>query len=109
MLIVGSVSHLVLTKRHVPNCHIKEIIGIVCLFKACDLHIGIRVKLPCDSSGNSVQLHTIKPALLHILRQHTEKVADTHCRLQDVAFGKAHSFHRIINRLDDNRACVVGI
>ena len=43
MLIVGSVCHLVLTERHVSDCHIKEIIGIVRLFKACDLHIGIRV------------------------------------------------------------------
>ena len=43
MLIIGSVSHLVLTKRHISDCNIKEIIWIVCLFKACDLHIGIRV------------------------------------------------------------------
>ena len=43
MLIIGSVCHLVLTERHVSYCHIKEIIWIVSLFKACDLHIGIRV------------------------------------------------------------------
>ena len=32
-----------MTEWHVSDCHIKEIIGIVRLFKACDLHIGIRV------------------------------------------------------------------
>ena len=43
MLIIGAVCHLILTERHISDCHIKEIIGIVRLFKASDFHIGIRV------------------------------------------------------------------
>ena len=43
MLIVGSVCYLVLTKWHVSNCNIKEIVWIICLFKSCNFHIGIRV------------------------------------------------------------------
>ena len=81
LLVIGFIGHLVLSERHVSDCHIEEIVWIVRLFKACDLHIGFRIKLSCDTSGNPVQLHAIQPALLHLLRQHTEKVSGSHCRL----------------------------
>ena len=59
--------------------------------------------------GNRVQLHTVQTAVSHFLRHHTEEVAHTHRRLQNIAGLKAHAPHRFIDGLDNRRAGVVGV
>ena len=81
ILIILLICHLILSERHVTHCHIKKVIGIICFFKTCDFNIRFRIKLLCYPSGNPIKLHSIKPAFLHLLRQHTKEISDTHCRL----------------------------
>ncbi len=76
--VIPFVRHFVISKRHIANDNIKEIIRIICLFKSCDLYICFGIELFCNPSGNIVKFHTIQPALLHFLRQHTKKIPDAH-------------------------------
>lgn len=41
MFVILLVCHLVLSKWHISDCHIKEIVRIICLFKACDFNVSI--------------------------------------------------------------------
>ena len=81
VFIILFIGYLVLSEWHVADCNIKEIIGIIRFFKTCDFNIHFRIKLLCYPSGNPIKLHSIKSAFLHLLRQHTEEISDTHCRL----------------------------
>ena len=65
VFIILLICHLILTKRNISDCHIKEIIRIIGLFKAFDLHICLRIKLFCNPSGNAVKLHSIQSAFFH--------------------------------------------
>ena len=70
------VSDLVRAKGHVADSQIEEILP-VCVFKACDGNVGLRVKVLCDPAGNAVQLHAVQPAVVHAFRQKSEEIADT--------------------------------
>ena len=62
--IILTVIDLVCTKWHISDCHVKEIIGIICLLKTFDLNIGIRIEQLCNSAADAVQFHTIKFGLV---------------------------------------------
>ena len=109
IFIILPVRHLVLAERHISHRHVKKIVRVVRLFKAGDLNIGFRVKLLRNPPGDPIQFHAVQPALLHILRQHTEEIADTHCRLQYISFFKPHMFQGFIDTADNHGACVMGI
>ena len=61
------------------------------------------IKLAGDASGEIVQLHAIELAAAHAFRQHTEKIADTAGRLQNVALREAHLPQGGIDAADDHR------
>ena len=81
IFVILPVCHLILTERHIAHRHVKEIVRIVRLFKAGDFNICFWVELFCNPPCDPVKLHTIKPAFLHLFRQHTEEIPDAHCRL----------------------------
>ena len=64
ILVILAVIHFIGTKRDISDCHIKEVIGIIGLFKSFDLDICVWIKQFCDSSADAVQFHSIKPGLL---------------------------------------------
>ena len=107
--VISLVCHLVLSERHVSDGCIKEIVGIIRFFKTRDLHISLRVKLSCDPSGDTVQLHPVKAAFRHRIRQHAKEISDAHGRLQNIAPGKSHLFHGFVHAADNDRAGVMGV
>ena len=107
-LVVGFVVDLILTERHIADGKVKEVTPIVGLKASyCDVRLGI--ELLCDAPGNRVQLHAVQTAVSHFLRQHTEEIAHTHRRLQNISGLKSHTAHRFIDGLNDRRAGVVGV
>ena len=107
-LVVGTVVDLILPERYIANGYIIEITSIRG-FKACHGDVGAWIKLLCNTTGDRIQLHAVKAAVLHFLRQTAEKVADTHGGLQNIARFKAHSVQRFIDGMDNGGAGVVGV
>ena len=62
-----------------------------------------------NASGDAVQFHTIQAAVLHGVRQHPEKVADTHAGFQNIAATESHFFYCIIDGTDNGGAGIVCI
>jgi len=50
IFVVLWIKYLVITKWHISNNHIKEVIRICGILKSCDTDIGILIKLLCNSS-----------------------------------------------------------
>ena len=76
-LVVSSVVYLILSERHVADGKIIEI-SPVRRFKSSNGDICLRIELLGNSAGNAVQFHAVELAVLHLLRQAAEEVADTH-------------------------------
>ena len=107
-LVIGFISNLILTERHIANGKVKEVPAVSGLKAAyCDVRLGI--ELLCDAPGNRVQLHAVQTAVSHFLRQHTEEIAHTHRWLQNISGLKSHTAHRFIDGLNDRRAGVMGV
>ena len=107
-LAVGFVVDLILTKRYIADDKVIEVTPVGSLKAAyCDVRLGI--ELLCDAPGNMVQLHAVQTAVSHFLRQHTEEIAHTHRRLQNISGLKSHTAHRFIDGLNDRRAGVMSI
>ena len=50
ILVVLWIKNLIITKWHISDNHIKEVIRISGILKSCDADIGILIKLLCNSS-----------------------------------------------------------
>ena len=107
-LVVGAVVDLILPERYIANGYIIEIASIRG-FKARHGDVGAGIKLLCNAAGDRIQLHAVKTAVLHFLRQTAEKIADAHGGLQNITRFKAHSVQRIIDGMDNGGAGVVGV
>ena len=97
MAVIFLIHNAVVSKRHIADHHIKEIIGVGCLFKTINGNRCFLVKLFGNKPGDAIQLHTVQSAVLHFLRQHTEEIADTHGRLQNISALKSHLRQGIIH------------
>ena len=58
---------------------------IVRHFKAHHLDFSVRIEFLSDTPTDGVQLHSIEIAVSHGVREHPEKVTDTHCRFQNIS------------------------
>ena len=85
IFVVLWIKYLVITKWHISDNHIKEVVRISGILKSCDADIGILIELLCDSARYAVQLHSIQSALLHGLRHASKEVSNAHRRLQYIA------------------------
>ena len=107
-LVVGFVVDLILTERYIADGKVKEVTPVGGLKAAyCDVRLGI--ELLCDAPGNRVQLHAVQTAVSHFFRQHTEEIAHTAGRLQDVASLKTHAAHGLIDGPDYRGTGVVRV
>ncbi len=107
-LIIGFIPNLILTKRNITHRQIVEI-PPVGGFKPGHGDVGLGIELFCNTPADGIQLHAVQTAVSHFLRQHTEEIAHTAGRLQNVAGLKSHAAHGFINCFDDRRAGVVGV
>lgn len=90
IFIVFLVQYLKIAKGNIADCHIKEAVRHLHLFKTGNGNAAVLVKLLGDSSADRVDLHTVGFAAVHAVRHHANEVADTAGRLQNVALTKAH-------------------
>ena len=95
-LIIGLIADTVVAKGHVAHGQIIEI-AAVGGFKTCHLDFCLRIQLLRNAPGDGIQFHTIQPASQHGIWQHTEEIADTHRRLQNIAFLKSHTVQCFID------------
>ena len=107
-LIIGFVPNLILTKRNITHRQIVEI-PPVGGFKPGHGDVGLGIELFCNTPADGIQLHAVQTAVSQFLRQHTEEIAHTAGRLQNVAGLKSHASYGFINCFDDRRAGVMGI
>ena len=107
-LVVSPVIHLIVSKRHIPDRKIEEVLAVGCL-KARHGDVGFGIELLGDTPADAVQLHAVQSAAAHFLRQHPEEVADAHCRFQNVACPEAHIANSVIDCLNDGRSGVVRV
>ena len=107
-LVISPVIYLILSERDVAHGEVIEVFSVRCL-KARDGNVRLGIKLLGNTSGDAVQLHAVKLAALHLLRQQAKEVADAHRWLQNVASLEAHIADRFIDRLDDGGTGVMGI
>ena len=106
--IIGLIADTVVAKRHIADSQIIEV-APVGGFKACHLDFCLRIQLLRNAPGDGIQFHTIQSASQHGIRQHTEEVADTHRRFQNIAFLKSHTVQCFIDCTDHGRAGVMRI
>ena len=97
VFIVAFVGYAEITEGDVTYNCVKKAVGDIRFLKRLSGNRGTLIELLCDTCGNLINLHTVNTAVLHTLRQHTDKVTDTAGRLQNVAFLKAHLFHSLVN------------
>ena len=107
-LIIGLIRNLIVAERNVADCQIIKIPAIRS-FKARHLDFSVRIEFLSDTPTDGVQLHSIEIAVSHGVREHTEKVTDTHCRFQNISCFKSHLSDRIIDGTNDGRTGIVGI
>ena len=106
--IIGLIADTVVAKGHIAHGQIIEV-APVGGFKACHLDFCLRIQFLRNAPGDGIQFHTIQSASLHGIRQHTEEVADTHRRFQNIAFLKSHTVQCLIDCTDHGRAGVMRI
>ena len=106
--VICLVCNFIIAKRDVAHCKVIEI-PAVGGFKTCYRDVSLRVQLLRNASGDAVQFHTIQAAVLHGVRQHPEKVADTHAGFQNIAATESHFFYCIIDGTDNGGAGIVCI
>ena len=106
--VIWLIADTVVAKRHIAHGQIIEIAPVGGL-KACHLDFCLRIQLLRNAPGDGIQFHTIQSASQHGIRQHTEEVADTHRRFQNIAFLKSHTVQRFIDCTDHGRTGVVRI
>ena len=106
--VVRLVVDLVLTKGHVAHGKIIKVPPVGGL-KTGYGNVSLRVQFFRNAPGDAVQLHAVQTTVCHGVRQHSEEVAHTHGRLQNVARLKPHFLDCIINRANYHRRGVVSI
>ncbi len=65
-------------KWDVADDNIKELVGVVRCFKACDLDVCFRIEISCNIAGNRFYLHPVQPGIFHAFRQDGEKISGSH-------------------------------
>ena len=107
-LVVILVVHPILTKGHIANGKIVEVLlpgGL----KARHRDLGFRVELLGNAARDAVQFHAVQLTSRHALGKHPEEIAYAAGRFQDVAGLKAHALYCIIDGTDHGRAGVMGV
>ena len=101
-LVVLPIVYLVVAKRHIADCKVKEVPPVGSL-KSRNRYIRFRVKLFSDSACYVIKLHAVELTFPHTFGKQAKEISDAHRRLQDVAGLKSHIANCFIDRLDYGR------
>ena len=106
--VIGWVVDLILPKGNITDSQIEEVTAIR-LFKTGNGDVCLGVKLLGNPAGDGIQFHTVKAAVTHLIGEHTEEVAHTHRRFQDITALEAHVSNSFIHGLDYCGAGIVSV
>ena len=101
--VIAFVRYMELAEGNIADSNIEKVIREGSFLIALHRNTAFLIKLSGDAAREIVQLHTVELAAAHIFRQHTEKIADTAGRLQNVALREAHLPQGGIDAADDHR------
>ena len=107
-LVIGFVPDLILAERHIADGKVIKVPSVGGL-KSGHGNVSLGIELLGNPPADGIQLHAVQLASGHTLRQHTEEIAYTTRRLQDVAGLKSHTPYGFINCPDYRRAGVVRV
>ena len=109
-LIIPAVADLILSKRHIADGNVKEVVRQVGFFIPCDLDFCFLVKLLCDTTGQAVQFHAVQLGIvgIELAVPVAEERADTHTGLQHIAAHAADMLQGAIHSVNDRRRRVKG-
>ena len=100
--VISFVRHFELTKRYIADRCIKEVIWEDGFLIPLHRDTAALIELSGNAAGKIVQLHAVQPAVCHILRQHTEKIAHAAGWFQKIALRKAHLLKHGVDPADDH-------
>ena len=101
--VIAFVRHMELAEGNIADGNIKKVIREGGFLIALHRDTAFLIKLSGDAPREIIQLHAVELAAAHAFRQHTEKIADTAGRLQNVALREAHLPQGGIDAADDHR------
>ena len=109
-LIIPAVADLILSKRHIADGKVKEVVWQVGFFIACNLDFCFLVKLLRNAPGQAIQLHAVQLGIVSIelAVPVAEERADTHTGLQHIAAHAADTLQGAIHSVNDRRRRVKG-
>ena len=107
-LIIPAVADLILSKRHIADGKVKEVVRQVGFFIPCNLDFCFLVKLLCDTTGQAVQLHAIQLGIvgIELAVPVPEERADTHAGFQHITAHAADMLQGAVHSVNDRRRCV---
>lgn len=100
--VISFVRHFELTKRYIADRCIKEVIWEDGFLIPLHRDTAALIELSGNAAGKIVQFHAVQPAVCHILRQHTEKIAHAAGWFQKIALRKAHLLKHGVDPADDH-------
>ena len=106
VFVVAFVGYAEITKRHITDNPVEKAVGDIGFLKRLCRNRRSLIELLCYPCGDFVNLNAVNTAVLHTLRQHTNKITNAAGRLQDVAFLKSHLCHCLIDSGNHNRRSV---
>ena len=101
--VIAFIRYMELSKGDIADGNIKKVIREGGFLIALHRDTAFLIKLSGDAAREIIQLHAVELAAAHAFRQHTEKIADTAGRLQNVALREAHLSQGGIDAADDHR------
>ena len=109
-LIIPAVADLILSKRHIADGKVKEVVRQVGFFIACDLNFRFLVKLLRNAPGQAIQLHAVQLGIvgIELAVPVAEERTDTHTGLQHIAAHAADMLQGAVHSVNDRRRCVKG-
>ena len=109
-LIIPAVADLILSKRHIADGKVKEVVWQVGFFIPCNLNLRFLVKLLRDTTGQAIQLHAIQLGIvgIELAVPVAEERADTHAGFQHIAAHAADMLQGTVHSVNHRRRCVKG-
>ena len=108
IFVIPLVQHLEIAEGNVADSHVKKAVRHLHLFKTVHHNAAVLVELLGYPAGYAVKFNAVGFCPGHGFRQHTNEIADTAGRFQDVAGLKAHLSQCLVHSPNNNRGSVKG-
>ena len=108
IFVISLVQHLEIAEGHIADCHVKEAVGHLHLFKAVHHNAAVLIELLGDPAGYAVYLNPICFRVSHRFGQHTDEIPNTTRWFQNIPGLETHLSQHLIHGIYDNGGGVKG-